>query len=215
MLLSTRIITLTRAKALVAERTGIVDSRIIKTVAGIVCAYVSRHHLPASELSGLINAVHTAIRQMGTAEVAKAELPEALMPAVPIKKSIADDFIICLEDGKKCKALKRHLAQHYHLTPSENRQRWKLPPDYPMVAPAYAALRSGLAKTHRFGRKDNAIADAVTDIRPSPAGEMLSEGERAGSNALSEKATGAAGSDFGIDDHLRPGDALTSEQKAA
>ncbi|RWA81149.1 MAG: transcriptional regulator [Mesorhizobium sp.] len=84
--------------------------------------------------------------------VAAAE-PEALKPAVPIKKSVSADYIICLEDGKKFKSLKRHISTHYGLTPDEYRTKWGLPADYPMVAPNYAAARSVLAKTIGLGRK--------------------------------------------------------------
>ncbi|TJW27225.1 MAG: MucR family transcriptional regulator, partial [Mesorhizobium sp.] len=89
--------------------------------------------------------VHAALK--GTSVSVSAEQPQALKPAVPIKKSVMADYIICLEDGKNFKSLKRHLSTHYGLTPDEYRAKWGLPADYPMVAPNYAAARSALAKT--------------------------------------------------------------------
>ena len=92
----------------------------------------------------------------------------ALVPAVPVRKSVTPEFIVCLEDGKKLKMLKRHLATRYNLTPAAYRQRWGLPNDYPMVAPAYAAQRSALAKSIGLGRKR---ADAATGPEPEPVAQ--------------------------------------------
>jgi len=117
----------------------------------IVAAYAGHNAVAMNDLPGLIAQVFKALRGAGAVE---PEPPAAtLVPAVPVKKSVMPDFIVCLEDGKKLKMLKRHLAVHYNLTPAAYRQRWGLPADYPMVAPAYAAQRSSLAKALGLGRK--------------------------------------------------------------
>ena len=117
----------------------------------IVAAYASHNTVAMNDLPGLITHVYGALRGIGAAP---AEPPaEPLAPTVPIKKSVMPDYIVCLEDGKKLKMLKRHLATRYNMTPETYRQRWGLPADYPMVAPAYAAQRSTLARSHGLGRK--------------------------------------------------------------
>lgn len=125
---------------------------LVELTADIVAAYVSNHVVPVGDLSGLIADVHTALS--GTASptpvVAVVEKPK---PPVPIKKSIEDDYLICLEDGMKFKSLKRHLMTHYKMTPEEYREKWGLPSDYPMVAPAYAEARSRLAKEMGLGQR--------------------------------------------------------------
>lgn len=125
--------------------------QITSLAADIVSAYVSNNPVPVSELPKLIADIHTSLLSLTTGQD-QAE-PEQLTPAVPVKKSVQDDYIICLEDGKKFKSLKRHLGVHYGLTPDEYRQKWGLPATYPMVAPSYAAARSALAKTMGLGRK--------------------------------------------------------------
>ncbi|HEY9012708.1 MAG TPA: MucR family transcriptional regulator [Devosia sp.] len=127
------------------------DNDLIDLSADIVCAYVSHNALSVADLPKLIADVHAALRGLGTAAV--AEPVEELKPAVPVKKSIAPDYIVCLEDGKKFKSLKRHLRTHYNLSPEEYREKWGLPADYPMVAPNYSATRSRLAKDNGLGRK--------------------------------------------------------------
>jgi predicted transcriptional regulator len=122
---------------------------LISIAADIVSAYVSNNPLPIGELPKLIGDTYAALQTIGTS-VAPAAVK--LEPAVSIRKSVTPDFIICLEDGKKFKSLKRHL-QHFNLTPDEYRQKWNLPSDYPMVAPNYAAARSALAKASGLGRK--------------------------------------------------------------
>lgn len=124
---------------------------LIELTADVVSAYVSNNPVPAGELPALIGQVHAALK--GTANRVTPEKPEALKPAVPIRKSVTPDYIISLEDGKKFKSLKRHLSTHHGLTPDEYRAKWGLPADYPMVAPNYAASRSALAKTMGLGRK--------------------------------------------------------------
>ncbi|MCR5858294.1 MucR family transcriptional regulator [Mesorhizobium sp. J428] len=125
--------------------------QITSLTADIVSAYVSNNPVPAGELASLIGDIH---RSLTTLTTGKKESPaEPQKPAVPVKKSVYEDYIVCLEDGKKFKSLKRHLGVHYGLTPDEYRAKWNLPADYPMVAPAYAAARSALAKTMGLGRK--------------------------------------------------------------
>ena len=118
-------------------------------VADIVSAYLSNNTLPAGEIANLINSVNTAIQNVSTGKVEEA--PVDLKPAVPVKKSITPDAIICLEDGKAFKSLKRHLMTKYGMTPAEYRAKWGLPKDYPMVAPNYAAARSALARNMGLG----------------------------------------------------------------
>ena len=120
----------------------------------VVAAYASHNMVATSDLPSLISTVYEALRAAGTVE---AEKPvEAPVPAVPIKKSVMPEFIVCLEDGKKLKMLKRHLATRYNMTPAEYRQRWGLADDYPMVAPNYAEQRSSLAKKIGLGTKPRA-----------------------------------------------------------
>ncbi|MDQ6435615.1 MucR family transcriptional regulator [Mesorhizobium sp. LHD-90] len=124
---------------------------IVALTAELVSAYVSNNAVPQASLPDLIASVHRSLIDVG-GEPSKPE-PEPAKPAVPIKKSIFPDYLICLEDGKKFKSLKRHLGAHYGLSPDQYRQKWGLPPDYPMVAPNYAARRSELAKGIGLGRK--------------------------------------------------------------
>jgi predicted transcriptional regulator len=117
----------------------------------IVSAYVSNNPMPASELPALISQIHAALLRVSTG---RAELPlEPAKPAVPIKKSMTADYLICLEDGKRFKSLKRHLRTQYSMTPEQYRDKWGLPPDYPMVAPNYAVARSQLAKKMGLGQQ--------------------------------------------------------------
>ena len=123
----------------------------VELAADIVSAYVSNNSVSTSDLPALIGDIHSALLRIsgGTVEVPT----EALKPAVPVKKSITPDYIICLDDGKKFKSLKRHLRTQYNMTPEEYRERWGLPPDYPMVAPNYANARSQLAKKMGLGQQ--------------------------------------------------------------
>lgn len=124
----------------------------IDQTAHIVAAYVSNNRVAEADLPALISSVHAALTATTSAPQTEPE-PAPLVPAVPVKKSISDDYITCLEDGKKFKSLKRHLMTHYDMTPDAYRAKWKLPADYPMVAPNYAAARSALAKSMGLGRK--------------------------------------------------------------
>jgi predicted transcriptional regulator len=127
------------------------NETLIELTADVVAAYVSNNSVPASELPALIADIHGALGRLGGAtEMAPAEKQK---PAVNPKKSVFDDYIVCLEDGKKFKSLKRHLMTHYGLTPEQYREKWGLDAGYPMVAPNYAAARSNLAKKMGLGRK--------------------------------------------------------------
>ncbi len=127
------------------------STNYVELAADIVSAYVSNNSIATSEIASLIGEVHSALVRVAGGAV---EVPlEALKPAVPIKKSITPDYIICLDDGKKFKSLKRHLRTQYDMTPEEYRERWGLPPDYPMVAPNYAQARSQLAKKMGLGQQ--------------------------------------------------------------
>jgi predicted transcriptional regulator len=119
--------------------------------AGIVAAYVSRNAIPADAVPDVIRTVHHALQQLSGA-VAPPQAEERPRPAVPIGRSVQHDYIVCLEDGKRLKMLKRYLRSRYNLSPDDYRRRWGLAPDYPMVAPAYAARRSDFAKKIGLGR---------------------------------------------------------------
>ena len=126
-------------------------SDIMGLTAEIVAAYVGNNAVASSDISALINQVHAALLRVSSGLAVPSSEP--LKPAVPIKRSINPDFIVCLEDGKKFKSLKRHLRTQYNMTPEAYREKWGLPPDYPMVAPNYAAARSQLAKQMGLGQQ--------------------------------------------------------------
>ncbi len=123
---------------------------LLEMTADIVSAYVSNNMVPAEAVSGLIAQVHAALTGL-SAEPVEVE-PEPREPAVPVRKSITPDFLVCLEDGRKFKSLKRHLRTKYNMSPEEYREKWGLPKDYPMVAPNYAKARSDLAKQMGLGQ---------------------------------------------------------------
>jgi predicted transcriptional regulator len=123
---------------------------ILQLSTGVVAAFVSRNSVPADALPDLIRSVHQTLE--GLARDGTPVPEERPKPAVAIGRSVQHDFIVCLEDGKKLKMLKRYLRSRYNMSPEEYRQRWGLPPDYPMVAPAYAARRSDFAKKIGLGR---------------------------------------------------------------
>ncbi|MCB5176326.1 MULTISPECIES: MucR family transcriptional regulator [Microvirga] len=130
---------------------NIATSNYIELAADIVSAYVSNNSVPSGELPNLINDIHSALLRVGGGAI---EVPaEAPKPAVPVKKSVTPDYIVCLEDGKKFKSLKRHLRTQYNMTPEQYREKWGLPVDYPMVAPNYAKARSELAKEMGLGQQ--------------------------------------------------------------
>jgi len=123
----------------------------IELTADIVSAYVSNNSVSAGEIPNLINQIHSALLRVSGGQ--SDTQPEPLKPAVSLKKSITSDYLICLEDGKKFKSLKRHLRTQYNMTPEQYREKWSLAPDYPMVAPSYAAARSQLAKQMGLGQQ--------------------------------------------------------------
>ncbi|MBB3997160.1 MucR family transcriptional regulator [Aureimonas pseudogalii] len=157
----------------------------IQQTAGIVSAYVSNNHVPRDELAALISTVFAALSLETTAEPIEVEAAQ-LVPAVSVKKSVTPDYLVCLEDGKRFKSLKRHLMTHYDLTPKEYRQKWGLPDDYPMVAASYAAKRSELAKSFGLGRK------AASAPEPASVAEETAPKRRASRKASSEVDAEAA-----------------------
>lgn len=127
------------------------ESAYIELTAKIVSAYLGNNSVPSDEIANLISQVHGALKRVSAAQVAVAA--EAAKPAVSVKRSIGSDYIVCLEDGKKFKSLKRHLRTRYNMTPEQYREKWGLPADYPMVAPNYAATRSQLARQMGLGQQ--------------------------------------------------------------
>jgi predicted transcriptional regulator len=126
-------------------------TQFIALTADIVSAYVSNNTVPANDIPNLINQVHLALLRVSGGQ--NETQPEPLKPAISVKKSITPEYIVCLEDGKKFKSLKRHLRTQYNMTPEQYREKWQLPTDYPMVAPNYAAARSQLAKQMGLGQQ--------------------------------------------------------------
>ena len=145
--------------------TGKIIAPAVGLTSEIVAAFVSNNPVQVSELPTLIRSVFDALSGVSS-HVAPIAEPEKLVPAVPIKKSVTPDYIVCLEDGKKLKMLKRHLNSTYGLTPDEYRTKWGLPPDYPMTAPNYAAQRSSLAKSIGLGQRPSAAAAEAPAKRP-------------------------------------------------
>ncbi len=125
-------------------------SELLALTTNIVAAHVSNNSVAVTDLPRLIREIHDTLSSVGAGGGREAERPN---PAVPIKKSVAPDFIVCLEDGKKLKMLKRHLKTAYNMSPEEYRERWGLAADYPMVAPNYAKQRSRLAKQIGLGTR--------------------------------------------------------------
>ncbi|MBB4209991.1 transcriptional regulator [Rhodothalassium salexigens] len=133
-----------------SKKTSLASENTLQYATDIVTAYVSNNPLPPSELPAIIQSTHDMLSKLAAGQATVEE--EAPKPAVPIKKSITNDYLICLEDGKKLKMLKRYLRSRYNMSPEEYRAKWNLPPDYPMVAPSYAAKRSEFAKEIGLGR---------------------------------------------------------------
>ena len=127
------------------------DVHLLQLAADLVTSYVSHNHVPSADVGTIIRDFHASLSQLHGRRTFDVQPQYGLNPAVSIKKSIEDDHIICLEDGKKLKMLKRYLRSHFRLTPNEYRTKWRLPRDYPMVAPAYARRRSALAKESGLG----------------------------------------------------------------
>jgi predicted transcriptional regulator len=143
------------------------DLELTSLTTDVVAAYVAHNVISADKLADFIGSVHAALSKASTQaqEPPKVEL----VPAVSVKKSVTQDYIICLEDGKKFKSLKRHLKTHYDLSPEEYREKWSLPRDYPMVAPAYAAARSALAKSMGLGQQRNGAKAAAPAVKGAKA----------------------------------------------
>jgi predicted transcriptional regulator len=146
--------------------TDLFSADFTELTANVVSAYVAHNPMPVTGLPELIAAVHAAISGLSQPAPPAAEL----VPAVNPKRSVHADYIICLEDGKRFKSLKRHLMTHYELTPQAYREKWNLPHDYPMVAPSYAAARSELAKAMGLGRKPKAKVKAKRATKTRSAG---------------------------------------------
>ena len=127
------------------------DTTLIELSTDIVCSYVSHNNLEPEEVSRFLKEIHDTLKSLKVNELENSEVDRK--PAVPIKKSIAPDYLICLEDGKKFKSLKRHIRTHYDLSPEEYREKWGLPANYPMVAPNYSQVRSALARANGLGKK--------------------------------------------------------------
>jgi predicted transcriptional regulator len=140
-------------------------SPLLKLTAQIVAAHAANNHVTTEALLRLIETVHSALA--GSAPVTLSEAKQ--QPAVPVKRSVFSDHLVCLEDGKKLKMLKRHLMTTYHLTPEQYRQKWGLPANYPMVAPDYAARRSVLAKSIGLGRKPGQAPEPEAEAEPEAA----------------------------------------------
>ncbi len=150
----------------------------VEMTAEIVSAYVEHNSVPAGDLAILIKSVHDSLGLLFGERKAEAE-PEPLQPKVPIRKSITAEYLVCLEDGRRFKSLKRHLHAEHGLSPDEYRSKWGLGKDYPMVAPAYADARSNLAKTIGLGRKTPAIAT----FEPLQGSQTTAEVERVDADA--------------------------------
>ena len=152
------------------------NTNFVELATEIVSAYVSNHNVPTGNLADLIRDVHTALQQ--SASGPSEPEPEPREPAVSVKKSVQPDYLVCLEDGKKFKSLKRHLRTDHNVTPEEYRARWGLPRDYPMVAPNYAASRSELAKKLGLGRGRQGSGAAAAAPAPEPAAPAPKRGGR-------------------------------------
>ena len=150
--------------------------RLLDITATIVSAHVGNNSTQSGDLPNLIETVYGTLRGLGS-DPAVDDAP--LVPAVPVKKSVFEDYIVCLEDGKKLKMLKRHLATSYGLTPQDYRKRWGLPADYPMVAPTYSEARRTMAKSIGLGRKPGQTNVAKADAKPDSAPRKLKTEEAA------------------------------------
>ncbi|MFP3942906.1 MAG: MucR family transcriptional regulator [Alphaproteobacteria bacterium] len=132
------------------EAPTMTEEETLRLATDIVAAYVSHNQVPASEIPNMIRSVHGTLGTLKNGAEAKSKTPQK--PAVPVRKSITPDYIVCLEDGKKLKMLKRYLRTNYNMSPEEYRAKWGLPADYPMVAPNYAKQRSEFAKKIGLGK---------------------------------------------------------------
>ena len=151
------------------------DTNVLaELTAEVVAAYVANNRVSVAELPDLIASIHGSLNSLGQPVNAPATEPVALVPAVPVKKSVTPDYIVCLEDGKHFKSMKRHLATKYGMTPDEYRRKWSLPSDYPMVAAGYSEKRSALALSLGLGRKKAERASApVAAKKPGRAKKVV------------------------------------------
>ena len=143
-------------------------SNPIELAADVVVAFVSNNSLPVGELPALIQAVHTSIMRLAEGSQSATQQVEEKAPAVSVRKSITPDYLICLDDGKRFRSLRRHLAG-LGMTPEQYREKWRLPADYPMVAPNYAAQRSALAKKTGFGQTRGRVGPGKNGHPPETA----------------------------------------------
>lgn len=167
------------------------DTDLIGLTADIVSAHVSHNSIPTAEVPALIRSVYEALGRAGQPEIKAEPAPE---PAVPVRLSIKPDYLVCLEDGKKLKMLKRYLRTNYNMTPDEYRAKWGLPKDYPMVAPSYREARSTLAHQIGLGRKPAAAAAAApkaTRTAKAPAETVKAPAKAAKAPAKAAKAPAA------------------------
>ncbi len=182
---------------------------MLKQTAKLVAACLRNSPLSVDELPELIRAINGAVASASTCETAAPEQP--LAPAVPVKKSVQPDYIVCLEDGKKLKMLKRHLMTTYGMTPDEYRAKWGLPPDYPMVAPNYAAHRSSLAKESGLGRKPAAQAEAAAPTSAKAQKPKLGLGAKAAAEPAVEPEPVAPAAPAGKPAHRYPASRWSSK----
>lgn len=157
---------------------------LLEPVTSIVAAYVANNSVPKENLASLISDVFRSLSQVGQ----KTAPVEELKPAVSIKRSVQPDHIVCLEDGKTFKSLKRHLMSHYNMTPEEYREKWSLPHDYPMVAPNYAQARSELAKRIGLGQRKTPVEFATEPKAASRSGKTAAPAAKKGT---AKRATAA------------------------
>jgi predicted transcriptional regulator len=161
---------------------------LLECTASIIAAYVANNTTQKENLAALITDTFNSLAQADRAEPAAEELK----PAVPIKRSVQPDHIVCLEDGKKFKSLKRHLMSHYNMTPQDYREKWGLPGDYPMVAPSYAQARSDLARKMGLGRREAPVAAPEPAKTKGAAGKKAQAGKSAGSDKSPAAKKGAS-----------------------
>ncbi|NBC33465.1 MAG: transcriptional regulator [Alphaproteobacteria bacterium] len=148
---------------------GLSDAALVEMTAQLVASYVRQNSLSAEQLPELIRSVHGSLKAADSQPEAAPEKTQK--PAVPVKKSVTPDYLICLEDGKKLKMLKRHLRAKYDMSPEDYRAKWGLPPDYPMVAPNYAAQRSNFAREIGLGRAGRAAGGPEAEAGASHEGD--------------------------------------------
>lgn len=146
------------------------NKELLSLSAMVVASYVQHNSLPQADLAALIANTHSALSGLGKEPAPSSQAATKPTPAVPIKKSITPEFLICLDDGKKFKSLRRHLRTAYDMSPEDYRAKWGLPPDYPMVAPSYAEARSALAKSMGLGQQRRKA--------PTPAAEAPAKKRR-------------------------------------